>query len=1044
MDFDDLDDAIAERMADGDLEGLEGLTFEKKELKEFTGKLPNMTTSKGLFVPDVGDLNKDREIKLRAFIFYGPGDKAEDFETRIWQACGAGGLAAGGNPHIEYAVLEWPGIGTRADEDLPDDLDALAADLFSSLQPALDEVKEDADCEGAPFSFVARSLGCQLMHLVSKKIIMTYGMVPKSVIVMDRAPPSIPLLSEKGKEVLEEDPDKVVEAFNFETFADVDKAKEANILKMLCEEKDAFYHKFDCNIKMFTGGKDALINEKGKKKSNCKVTTMSIKGSDKTFRLPVEPTTTIKHLTKVVTSMFAYNRDMDVKVFSSDGEEIKDSKLVPDSVVLEGIQDFEHPRYSWPHPVVLLGGGFHSVKLGMNYHLHKNWNIELFDRHAQAGGDAWHLSATKFSRCQTDFGMFNIWWGHEYCYTGDGGFGTEGGDRKQFSRAFKGMGSPMDGKEFSGAGTGVDYHPVRLQILDSMRYALKEYNMADCSHFLSDVTGLKIVGDPDDEKRYYDLTVKSLATPPKPEYTIKASVVLHFPGAYDINRIIDYPGESEFGGQIGYGMGNGQGGLFVWDDGCMRGKRAAVLGNGAFSVENVRSCAEYGAAKVYIITRRKSLLCPRMPCWFCHMAPDPVPAGFLLDMFVPMYKCAGIEDPWSFYAVNASANRKDVTLKQSSRFGIGDVTFLLHAYGLFEYRVDTLARCTHRTLHLTSGDKLEDMDHICKALGLLGDPRVDKLHAMTHRIGNMINGDWRRIVTADATGMDAKRFTTFSAGPGAAAFAKQWYYIHNHPWEMAAAKKNPDYKTILPVHYMSNTQPDQTVYMTNIAYEMFAGVAFANIWPQMTLAGGDEAPYKYCLINTMHPIDKMMEYSKADWDRYQNLIRDTFSENGFGKHDWVPYPYTAPMVKEWYERYESESSLKYKIQWSGPDEPYKKHTVEEFRAWDKQLQLAMIPFLAAEAKLYPGAKEDEDPMGDAILSSIYNLKKDITSSDSSSGLNFDPEQLEGWKDYVAGDFEFSSEEIQSLFGFPVWTKDLLSEVATWSKMGEFLTAELNK
>merc|ERR1719424_228782 len=138
-----------------------------------------------------------------------------------------------------------------------------------------------------------------------------------------------------------------------------------------------------------------------------------------------------------------------------------------------------------------------------------------------------------------------------------------------------------------------------------MQHALREYNAEEICTFETEVNSLQIVGDKDWEGRCYKLGLKNLKDKPftgsdlaatklvqssTPDATTKVSVIYHFPGAYDINRIVDYPGESEFGGHIGYGMGNGHGGLFVFDDAKMKGARASILGNGAFSVENVRSC----------------------------------------------------------------------------------------------------------------------------------------------------------------------------------------------------------------------------------------------------------------------------------------------------------------------------------------------------------------------------------------------------------------------------------------------------------------------
>merc|ERR1719333_344113 len=111
---------------------------------------------------------------------------------------------------------------------------------------------------------------------------------------------------------------------------------------------------------------------------------------------------------------------------------------------------------------------------------------------------------------------------------------------------------------------------------------------------------MEIKGDKNAEDRYYQLTVESLKEPGTvKEY--KTSVMFNYPGSLTQNRIINYPGEDEFDGEIRYGMNDDT----PYEK--LKGAQCAILGNGAFAVENARTVIECGGNKAWIVTRRKNL-----------------------------------------------------------------------------------------------------------------------------------------------------------------------------------------------------------------------------------------------------------------------------------------------------------------------------------------------------------------------------------------------------------------------------------------------------
>jgi len=113
------------------------------------------------------------------------------------------------------------------------------------------------------------------------------------------------------------------------------------------------------------------------------------------------------------------------------------------------------------------------------------------------------------------------------------------------------------------------------------------------------------------------------------------------------NRLV-IPGEECFGGDIRNGLANDCEGLQY------TGKRVAILGFGAFAVENLRHALESGAAHSQILCRRRGTVSPKPIDWSNYVRPRETERGFrrakkgdarLWATWVDCYKNTGAATP---------------------------------------------------------------------------------------------------------------------------------------------------------------------------------------------------------------------------------------------------------------------------------------------------------------------------------------------------------------------------------------------------------------
>lgn len=616
--------------------------------------------------------------------------------------------------------------------------------------------------------------------------------------------------------------------------------------------------------------------------SSFREVTLKIYGKSEQITFPCQVCTKVEDVKQALASALTIDVDS-LKFLVKQGcstRQLLDLDEMRSIVTVRGIASFKRVPFKWPHPTAIIGAGYHGLKTCMMYLKSGNSDIICFDRNTRVGGYCWITAANKCSKLQTEFAAFHVWWGQDMmqgrCGFPDESWGT---------------------------------WPGKDKVLEHFQVAAEEYGILPHVRFHCNVSEISVVGDAKNNRdtlvnpasRYYNLSVSDVApgqdgahgsrraTTGQPS-NVTCSVLWSYPGSMTKNRIIEYPGEESFEGHVGYGMN---------DDAPYQsfpGSRVAILGNGAFAVENARTSIELGAEKVFIVTRRKNLASPRLPCWFVHQGPAPTPGSMVLRMFEPMYRLCNFGDPWEFWSVNASADRQRVQIIQNSRFGIGDVTFLAVACGMVEYIVDTLKRCTKHTLHLDSGLKLENVSVLLKCLGLLGDFEVDQMHNMTEVIGFWASGDWRRPIYLDATGMNAANFTTFSTGIGTTGYVRLNKFLFDNPQEYLALEKEGILQA-LPKN-QAKEKEEKPAYVYDVNHTNTSFVIMGAMCPKAAELSASDSEYKYNLYHVSHPLDKTIRECREDWDRYQ----ETWKKQGC-KAEYVPYPYTREMIEGYFTEY---------------------------------------------------------------------------------------------------------------------------------------------
>jgi len=600
----------------------------------------------------------------------------------------------------------------------------------------------------------------------------------------------------------------------------------------------------------------------GTKSHSQREVTLTVFGNGERLTLPVEVTTKVYEVKYLIGERLGIEADslsFVVKQSSSyrkllDVEEVR-------SCTVKGISSWTRAKAQYPHPILIIGAGHMGLRQALSYLREGITSFSVIDRLGKVGGVAWVENANRTSKLQTELGAYHLQYGQDY----------------KLPRS------------------SMKTWPTRDELLVHFKEVADEFGIMPHVQLNTEVAKIDVIVNERDKptyapgKQHFEVLTRRAFRDNGEETQCQFSAIACYPGALSAPWRLDYKGEEDFEGGIGYGM------FEEFDYTKVRGQIPAIMGMGAFGVENVRTCLEHGASKVWLICRRKNLAMPRMLSWFINQSLYAPPGAMCLDAMKPMYSLIP-DDPWNFYCVVANKERTIATLRQKARFGIGDVYFLAQYCKKVELVVDTIKRLTAKEIVMESGDRLY-ADHFIKVLGFRADERVDKLMGTKEMVGFFANGDWRRWIFTESPGVDAGKFGGTSLSPGLIQIVEFHSWFVNYPKDVVPVLDSQ----MLP-RKKADPEKGQPAFVWDTRQSSMIGMLLSGgVVRGLAELGAIYGPLNRAKMLEAHPLEQFIDEAAEEWNMYCKMFKDPDDDR-----PPPPYPYTHDYVRALCERNDRE------------------------------------------------------------------------------------------------------------------------------------------